>query len=1359
MNGFPTFSEFFESLWGYEPFPWQSMLADQLVKGEWPRVLDLPTASGKTACMDAAIYALARQAERPLAERTAPRRIWFVVDRRIVVDEAYARAECIASRLRAADSRPLAEVAERLRHLSGTERPLVAARLRGGSLRGDQWGRLPSQPAVITSTVDQLGSRLLFQGYGRSLRTAPIWAGLAANDSLILLDEAHCSVPFLQTLLLIERYRGEHWAERPLRTPFAFSILSATPPGALLDQTTLNRTFPGKDREQALNHPKLCDRLSASKQAELVLLNASKTGDPLVKEAAARAEKYVRSGCVRVAVIVNRVRTAAEIAANLSKASKETFDVHLLTGRLRPFDRDTLVKRLTPLLKANEPLPPERPVILVSTQCIEVGADFSFDAMVTESAALDALRQRFGRLNRMGHPGPAPATILIRAEDAKEKKPEDPVYAHALPRCWELMNTLAKVEGEGSKSRTVLDFGVDSLNALLASADPYEVEQALAPHRNAPVLLPAHLDLLCQTAPPPAVVPDVALFLHGTERGAPEVRVVWRADLEGSDDSWVEAVALCPPVAAEMLTVPLYRLRQWLTEDPKAELDDASDVEGQTTTATEGTASFRQAVLWRGRDRSKLASQAGDIAPDDIVVVPADYGIEGLAPKVERLDIWERCVQQSDNGAALRIHRAVLSQFLDAPGVKELLDVAESDDWDPDAIFDQIQLVLDLEADSQALPDAWRDIFKSCLRGRVEQHPSKGLVVFGKKLKEIADSDLFADDDDLRSLFEVEVPLDRHCEDVARAASRLARHCLPNEHLFAVRDAALWHDAGKLDSRFQEFLRQGHETLADNANPIAKSAFVPTSPAKRKAIREATGLPEGFRHEMLSVDLADRWASLGGGDRDLTLHLIASHHGHARPFAPMVPDPHPPAIFGKHVGVPMEWSEQERAHRTAAHRADSGVSERFWLLNRRYGWWGLAYLEAVVRLSDWYASEYPQHEAESTPEINGTTVGLPHVALPSTDAEIVLTGLDGANPLGFLAAIGTLVTLREAGFPHVRLHWQRSAVWQPVLSGIGNTEESEICSRIADELRGVPVSEAAEAERRLTQLHFDAAKKGLKEEADAVRARKLRGKERQVALEGLAPLRQTLSDARVAWLRALKGAAPRPELALGKHINCTPQEYREDHAPVLLSDSRFDSRDAVDLLAAFASDGCVDKRGVVSAAPFCFISGSGHQYFLDTARSLMDKVTPEGIRLALFCPWKYEDQTLSMRWDPVEDRRYALLDRDPTASDNKSRTVWMANILGYRGLELFTSAPTRRRLETTGWSGTGGVPRFSWPLWRHSISLESVRSLLSLEALQAQKPDRRRLKEIGVEAVFRAQRIQVGNPPLFKVNFSPAVEV
>ncbi len=250
------------------------MLAERVSTGRWPTALDLPTASGKTACIDIAVWALAAQAHRPLAERTAPRRIWFVVDRRIVVEEAVERARKIAEALATATGGPLKEVADRLRELSGTGRPLAVGRLRGGILRDDGWARIPSQPAVITSTVDQLGSRLLFRGYGHSLLTAPIFAGLAANDSLIFLDEAHCAVPFMQTLRAIARYRGPAWAEAPVPAPFAFVVMSATPPAEIPAEDV----FPGAARADALAHPELDRRLRASKPAELVKVGGRRPG-------------------------------------------------------------------------------------------------------------------------------------------------------------------------------------------------------------------------------------------------------------------------------------------------------------------------------------------------------------------------------------------------------------------------------------------------------------------------------------------------------------------------------------------------------------------------------------------------------------------------------------------------------------------------------------------------------------------------------------------------------------------------------------------------------------------------------------------------------------------------------------------------------------------------------------------------------------------------------------------------------------------------------------------------------------------------------------------------------------------------
>jgi hypothetical protein len=58
------------------------------------------------------VYALAAQASDP--NRRNARRIWFVVDRRIVVDEAFERAERIANALENPTSPAIRAVAERL---------------------------------------------------------------------------------------------------------------------------------------------------------------------------------------------------------------------------------------------------------------------------------------------------------------------------------------------------------------------------------------------------------------------------------------------------------------------------------------------------------------------------------------------------------------------------------------------------------------------------------------------------------------------------------------------------------------------------------------------------------------------------------------------------------------------------------------------------------------------------------------------------------------------------------------------------------------------------------------------------------------------------------------------------------------------------------------------------------------------------------------------------------------------------------------------------------------------------------------------------------------------------------------------
>ena len=196
----PAFDAFYEAINERVPFPWQTRLAQQVSHdAEWPAEIGIPTGLGKTACLDIAVWWLASQAHAAPVDRSAPTRIWWVVNRRLLVDEASKHAKKLNNLLRdpgAAGRMPeaqdvLARVAVRLRSIAGpmAGEPLHVIPMRGGvTLRRPP---NPAQPSVIVSTIPMHGSRLLFRGFGSSRSMRPIDAALAGTDSLVLVDEAH----------------------------------------------------------------------------------------------------------------------------------------------------------------------------------------------------------------------------------------------------------------------------------------------------------------------------------------------------------------------------------------------------------------------------------------------------------------------------------------------------------------------------------------------------------------------------------------------------------------------------------------------------------------------------------------------------------------------------------------------------------------------------------------------------------------------------------------------------------------------------------------------------------------------------------------------------------------------------------------------------------------------------------------------------------------------------------------------------------------------------------------------------------------------------------------------------------------
>ena len=1016
------FAEFFTALWGRRPFAWQQDLAARVLQREvldgkgaqapWPEAIALPTASGKTACMDIAVFALAAQAARLNAGEaiTAPRRIFFVVDRRVIVDEAHNRAQCLRDKLRDAQDGILREVADSLRLIGHGENwnsddlPLSVHALRGGMYRSEAWVRNPLQPTIVASTVDQIGSRLLFRAYGRGPRTWPIYAGLAANDSLILLDEAHCAQPFLQTLQAVNLFRN--WAHQPLGRCFHPVVMSATPPPCLND---VFKDYSDEGRRS--DHP-LGKRQLAGKPAELVCVGeaiikakansrsrdldeetANRLASEMVKELALSAQKLLGSGRQAVALFVNRVATARRVWKRLREGG-ENLSTVLLTGRMRDIDKDAAVDRLASLdlhSSRSSTRHLEKPVIVVATQTLEVGADLDFDGLVTECASLDALRQRFGRLNRMGRCVDGRAVILVRADQAKPKKGvADPVYGEALAETWKWLKKQA------SKKREI-DFGIAHLNERLPQGD--QLSKLNAPVHDAPVMLPAHVDCWSQTAPTPQPSPDIALFLRGPQEGAADVRVCWRADLDLTSDDGkdqaIESLRLCAPSGGETLPVPVGLFKRWLAG--KQEEDDSPDLEG-VGAADQAVEDCRDAdcsvIRWRGAEtgRQEVIFDPEQVRPGDLIVIPTRHPgrfdqLGDLPPEAsehpDSLDVGDQAHRMARAKPILRLHPALVAAWPDLISVKSkaldlLGDVEERFESDPDEIAHEVRdLLIELSAVQDLdlsrwnwMPETARELKKEFSVSRLRREcrlAGPALILAGQhRLPKLAnEADHFSDEDDATASAISHrggqpVLLRKHLPGVEEFAGRHANGCgLPEDLAEAITRAGLLHDIGKADPRFQSLLRNG---APPGDQLLAKSAEMPKTRVAVGRTHVASGYPDGGRHELLSVRLAESCPALLPKKpilRDLVLHLVGSHHGYCRPFAPVVADAEGGTVKFDLRGHQMQWSGP-----TGLERLDSGAADRYWRLVRHYGWWGLAWLEALLRLADWRRSEWEEtHDA------------------------------------------------------------------------------------------------------------------------------------------------------------------------------------------------------------------------------------------------------------------------------------------------------------------------------------------------------------------------------------------------------------
>jgi CRISPR-associated endonuclease/helicase Cas3 len=1363
-----SFPAFFHTLYRRAPFRWQARLAERACHGDWPQFIKLPTASGKTSCLDIAVFALAHQAWRRYASGTeidAPRRIYFVVDRRIIVNEAFNRANALKKQLKEATDKPnspLFPVAYWLRLLADNKYapPLDCFELRGGIYRDDAWVRSMLQPTIVASTVDQIGSRLLFRGYGVSDCSLPIHAALTANDSLILLDEAHCSKPFSQTMDAIARYRDAYlepnetprWAEQLIYTPFRFVEMTATPRDA-----SGKGTFQLEEADYQVDQA-LDERHGCAKAIRLEASNAKggKQNAQLARDLAAQAESLAKGSdsqppCLRIAIVVNRVECARR-AFDLLK-DKHGDRVELMIGRMRPFDRDRLTKTLQARFQCESQEQLTEPHFVVATQCLEVGADFDFDGMVCQCASLDSLRQRFGRLNRLGKSPHARGVIVMAEGDRAPRKP-DPIYGESLPAAWEWL--------EQHATDKMLDFGIRSLDSMLAEArrnDADAVAKLIAPSLDAPVLMPAHLDLLCQTAPRPAVEPEVAPYLHGPNRGVPEVCICWRADLPDDRDCqhWLEecrqTLAVCPPSSAECLSVPLPQFKAWLQGKDGETADDSGDVIGEATgddsdfeagpsKSKSKPLPHRRGVVWKGRECRAISGSDDEVEslyPNAVVVLPATAGgwtKLGYVPNapqesvarpnsarseppsaeerrnVARIDVASAAFEQARDRLILRVHENLMTAAADRQSLAGLWDFV----GDLNSVWHHRELLTPVndgpasvepteDSATQELPPG-RSQELRLVRETLADKPAKqvtmlrypgGFAVIGPRMSprpELPRAS-FDDEFDEHNLDADErLSLANHLADVTAETKRSVENVGLELPLAAALIAAAGrHDLGKADPRFQAMLLGSSLDMAYMQPRLwAKSARgAASAPANSPSRPAADGLPTGFRHEMLSLDFARQLRhDLDGVAADVMLHAIAAHHGHARPFAPVVIDEDPPTaslerLFPPDASASTLALSPEQRLRLPAHRLDSGISDRFWRLTRRFGWWGVAWLESALRLADWVASAQPRK--------NGDAIVLraaPQVATQPTEHLLPLPGLNGANPLAFLAALGVLRTLTVA-MPDIvaRMKWKMDGVWHPVL----------VTDHILSPQQLVSSLQAA-LENRQGEAHF---------------------------------------------------------LKLGKNINVPRIIFRQCLLDAVgSSDQR--QRTSADYFAAFGSDALVSLNDGVTIQDTALrtMAGAGHQHFLETMRNLIEQCRAEHLEKALFRTWDYSDptQTLSLRFDPLDDNRYALRWRNPSGDPDRKSSGSMlgANRLAIEAIPVLPTAAGAKRLQTTAFSGFRSDDTFfHWPLWEAPLGLSVVQSLMMSRELISQSVIRANLLPRGVRAAMKSQRITVGKVLPFQI--------
>lgn len=275
-----------------------------------------------------------------------------------------------------------------------------------------------------------------------------------------------------------------------------------------------------------------------------------------------------------------------------------------------------------------------------------------------------------------------------------------------------------------------------------------------------------------------------------------------------------------------------------------------------------------------------------------------------------------------------------------------------------------------------------------------------------------------------------------------------------------------------------------------------------------------------------------------------------------------------------------------------------------------------------------------------------------------------LTGLDGSNPLGYLAALGCLL-VADRMIGSVRLSWT---------SGL----------EAVATLHGAALDELVHAVMDDRDLWKESPALGHLQ-GGVVDDVKFAGEIYVQDIPHSACSTQNVDDVKVAG-----------EIHVRNYLKACAAAR--------------DAGRSLALAQALVCEFAVDNEG--NAKPTDLHFTAGQQRFLRMARELRDGLQPDDIRLALTGPWKKRSTLPSFKWDVADDRVYALTGRNPAGE--KKLTEPGAEWLALQGLAAYgVQRSATNRVAVPGASGSWKRGKWTWPLWTPALSVAAAFALVN----------------------------------------------